>query len=67
MDNCAKCGVSFIGEPIPEDIVDQYAGTHWRREIGIEILGEYDGVLHWKCPDCKYTWHRFTGEEIKDD
>jgi len=36
--------------------------------IGIETCG-YDGVSYWKCPSCKTTWNRWTGEEeeIKDD
>lgn len=32
--------------------------THFRREIGIEIFGIYDGVLFWQCPDCGWAWHR---------
>ena len=34
----------------------------WGRQIGIEIRGGYDGVSYYKCPDCKATWDRFTGE-----
>jgi len=66
LDNCPKCGVSLIGDPIPEDIVEHYAGTHWRREIGIEVRGVYDGVLFWRCPDCEHEWDRFTGKLGKD-
>jgi hypothetical protein len=32
--------------------------------IGIEIQGEYDGVLYWKCPDCESYWGRFSGNEV---
>lgn len=35
---------------------------HWQRRIGIEVQGEYDGVLIWKCPDCKHVWPRFPNE-----
>jgi len=66
IDNCPKCKVSFIGEPIPEDMLEHYSGTHWRREIGIEIRGKYDGISEWRCPDCGYTWDRWTGEEVKN-
>lgn len=31
--------------------------------MGIEIMGEYDGVLYWRCPECLTAWHRFTGEK----
>ena len=55
MDNCPKCNANFIGDPIPADMVDSYAGTHWRREIGIdgEYMGIYDGIVAYQCPDCK--------------
>jgi hypothetical protein len=57
MDNCPKCKTSLIGEPIPEDIRHHYGEyTNWRREIGIEYRGKYDGVWEWKCPDCSHTW-----------
>ncbi len=55
-DNCPHCGVSLIGDPIPEDRRHHYSGTHWRREIGIEYPRKYDGVWEWECPDCKGTW-----------
>jgi hypothetical protein len=37
----------------------------YSRLIGIEIQGGYDGVSYWMCPDCEYTWDRWTGEERK--
>lgn len=54
MDNCPKCGASFIGDPIPEELLDSYSDTHWRRSIGIDgyFLGIYDGQVATKCPDC---------------
>ncbi len=30
--------------------------------IGIEIQGEYDGVLYWQCQVCGDYTHRFNGE-----
>ena len=35
--------------------------------IGIEI--GHDEISYWKCPSCKTTWNRWTGEEekVKDD
>jgi hypothetical protein len=58
LDNCPKCNTSFIGDPIPDDIIENYAGTHWRREIGIDggMMGIYDGVVAWECPDCKHQF-----------
>lgn len=56
MDNCPKCNVSLIGDPIPDDIKEHYSATHWRREIGVEIPELYDGVWYWKCPDCGHGW-----------
>lgn len=57
MNNCPHCGVSLIGDKIPDDIQHHYGKTtHWRREIGIEIQGLYDGIWEYQCPDCKGRW-----------
>jgi len=59
-DNCPKCNSNFIGDSIPDDIVEYYAGTHWRREIAIDggYAGIYDGVVAYKCPDCNHEFPR---------
>lgn len=82
-DNCTECGVSFVGDPIPEydhkdDCEDHkdrsetrgwgrkcfclpYGdSTHFRREMGHEVPGVYDGILYWSCPDCGFAWPRWT-------
>ncbi len=57
MDNCPHCKVSLIGDPIPDNIKQLYAGDgFWRREIGIEYPELYDGVWEWMCPDCGGKW-----------
>jgi len=58
VDNCPHCGVSLIGEPIPQELLDKgyYSTTHWRREIGMEYPELYDGVWEWMCPDCNGKW-----------
>lgn len=61
MDNCPKCKTSFIGDPIPQEYLDEGCygdSTHYRREIGIdgEYLGIYDGVVAWRCPDCGHEF-----------
>lgn len=55
MNKCPKCGSSWIGEEIPENIKQFYSGTHWKREIGIDggHMGIYDGEVAYKCPDCQ--------------
>jgi hypothetical protein len=63
MNTCPHCAASLIGDPIPQEYIDKgYYGeaTHWRREIGHEISGVYDGVLFWSCPDCGKAWERWT-------
>lgn len=54
MDNCPKCNSNWIADEIPERMREYYAGTHWRREIGIDgsMLGVYDGIVALRCPDC---------------
>lgn len=31
----------------------------FKKEIGVEFPGYYDGVAVWQCPECKYKWKRF--------
>ena len=57
IDNCPACGVSWIGEPIKNP--EFFGGaSYFHREIGVEILGEYDGIDHWLCPDCGAKFDR---------
>ena len=28
--------------------------------LGYEVMGVYDGVLYWACPNCGHAWPRFT-------
>lgn len=44
---CPNCGA------------DLTAPGGYFRVIGVEVRGVYDGVLHWLCPDCGHTWHRW--------
>lgn len=51
-----------------EKIKDMASSYGWSEEnpqrfsnlIGIEVLGEYDGISRWQCPCCKSEWDRFT-------
>ena len=59
-DNCPHCGVNLIGAEIPAEDRQHFGkATHFRRDIGIEYPEIYDGVLHWRCPDCGGEWARF--------
>lgn len=62
LDQCPHCDASMIGDPIPEDKRDEYYGgaTHFRRNIGVEVQGVYDGILYYQCPDCGGQWLRFS-------
>lgn len=51
-----------------EDIVSSYGWTkenpkRFSKLIGIEVLGRYDGISYWKCPECETIWDRFTGKK----
>lgn len=60
MDNCPHCGVSLLGEPIPEARRELFGGaTHFKREIMVEVRGVYDGGLYFICPDCGHRYHRW--------
>lgn len=41
--NCSHCDANWR---------DEENGPPFKREIGIEVRGLYDGVAYWKCPDC---------------
>lgn len=57
-ENCPHCKVSLLGETISQELLDTgyYYGTHWKREIGVEIPEKYDGIYYYFCPDCKGEW-----------
>jgi hypothetical protein len=65
--NCPHCGASLQGSPIPDRHNEPDAtgkrpygeNAHYRREIGIEVTGVYDGVLYWRCRDCGGLWNRW--------
>jgi hypothetical protein len=41
------------------DLLHTTNGVEYSRLIGIEIQGQYDGVLAWMCPYCKAVWDRW--------
>jgi len=55
-ENCPHCKVSLLADPIPKESLQHYSGTYFKREIGIEIRGFYDGVAYYECPDCGGEW-----------
>jgi hypothetical protein len=60
LDDCPNCKMSLVGDPIPDQSLPLYGGsTHYRKEVGVEIRGVYDGVLYWSCPGCGWAWHRW--------
>lgn len=67
MDNCPKCNISLIGGEIPKEIAHYYTDTYWRRETGIDggMMGLYDGIVAFRCPDCGHEWPRDKSEWAK--
>ena len=63
IDTCPACKSDLRGGKIPQEYIDQgyypLSVTHYSRLLGIEVPGEYDGVLIWNCPDCGHYWPRF--------
>ena len=51
---CPYCGADLQGGP-----------TMSQRTIGVEIPSVYDGILYWRCPDCRGAWPRFTGDDVR--
>lgn len=54
-------------EQIMDYIKKSYGPPYvWKREIGIEIQGKYDGISYYQCPDCKAYFDRFTKKEVDE-
>lgn len=70
--HCAGCGADLQGEPIPEELREEYYGgeTHFRRVIAVEYSydspNRYDGVSEWRCPDCGRREGRWSGRVLED-
>lgn len=56
----------LCGEDLSYEVDGKFGKMLYSRLTGIEIRGEYDGVLYWHCPKCNGRWNRFTGEVLKD-
>lgn len=54
-DFCPYCGASLIGDPIPQEVIDHYSESHYRREIGIYDR-EQDELIGYQCTDCDGRW-----------
>lgn len=55
---CPHCGVSLIGEEIPEKDREMFGGaTHGSRLLG-RVDPVRDRVVEWECPDCHARWPR---------
>ena len=67
-DYCPICNITWKGQEIPEDIINNYSGTHWTINlVGIEWQDKYDGVSEWICINCGSIWNRFTNEYVRQD
>lgn len=63
-----KCGTCFDNGDIPKEHHHCYSAPYkWSKLIGVEISERYDGVLIWRCPDCGFMWHRFTGRKVTEE
>jgi uncharacterized C2H2 Zn-finger protein len=67
LKKCPGCGMSFQGDPIPKRDQEAFGGaTHFERQIALYDRDQ-DMTIAYRCPDCAYTWDRFTGKEIKQE
>lgn len=56
---CPHCQANLQAEEIPLKDREAFGDkTHFKRLIGINIQGHYDGVAEWMCPDCGARWPR---------
>ena len=55
---CAECGVSFEGDPIPEDKQELFGGAkHFSKVIGL-YSRDKDMTVGYRCPECSHSWPR---------
>lgn len=63
---CPFCGESFRGSEIPQEYIDkgyyEEDTRYYSTKLGIQVQGQYDGVLIWKCEKCNHMWPRFSKE-----
>ena len=68
--NFCPNGCDLSDQPIPQEHIDAgyyVAGlTHFSRMIGVAVIGVYDGVLFWVCPDCDVAWQRFDDDYMRE-
>lgn len=59
--SCPKCNADFRGKEIPMEHRSFYPDglTHYSRIIGVEYPEIYDGIIAWRCPDCRSMFPRF--------
>ena len=68
--SCPVCNITWVGEPIPADIRDQYEkATDYfiTNVVGIEYQGtpeDYDGVSEYRCLGCETRWGAWTGKVL---
>jgi predicted RNA-binding Zn-ribbon protein involved in translation (DUF1610 family) len=56
--DCPHCGVSLIGNKIPEEDRKWFGGkSNFKREIGIYDTVK-DRTVKFRCPDCQGEWMR---------
>lgn len=55
--NCPNCGVSLLGDKVPDEDQDMFKTTHFKREIGVYDI-DLDMTVKYKCPDCDAYWDK---------
>ncbi len=54
-DNCPRCGVSWVGEPIPAHLRHDYYGDHWVVNVVLIVDDDADGherPQYYQCKVC---------------
>jgi transposase-like protein len=67
MENCPVCKVSWQGEPIPQESIDNgfydASSKFFSKVIGL-YSREEDRTFAYRCPSCNITWDRDTNQRI---
>ena len=67
MENCPVCTVSWQGEPIPQESIDNGfydASSKFFSKVMSLYSREEDRTFAYCCPSCNITWDRDTNQRI---
>lgn len=55
--NCPECGVSWIGNPIPDDLKKEYNNrSHFTKLVAVPAKNNFSKIVAYECPGCEFNF-----------